>query len=80
MMDVQSGDQAASGVFVTSTPTHNALTPAQSAPTPTHMINANSGSQMYVGTYDAKSEMMTVVGKRQTLDYSSNYVWAAAGM
>lgn len=46
---------------------------------PTHMISANSGSQFYVGTYDADTELMTVVGQRQTLDYSSNYQWAAAG-
>eukprot|EP01043_Picozoa_sp_COSAG02_P051367 COSAG02_NODE_5398_length_4363_cov_4.830675_2_plen_183_part_00 len=43
-----------------------------------------AGSQVYVGKYDAKRELFTVVGKRQTLDYSSvdadgGYVWAAAG-
>ena len=39
---------------------------------------------MYVGKYDPKRELFTVIGKRQTLDYSSvdgggGYVWAAAG-
>ena len=46
---------------------------------PTHMINANSGSQFYVGRYDSKKELLTRVGHRQTLDYSDNFVWAAAG-
>jgi hypothetical protein len=53
---------------------------------PLFMINANSGSEMYVGTYDEKTEAMTVVGGRQILDSSSgppdpqgNYIWAAAG-
>jgi len=45
------------------------------------MINVNSSSQFYVGTYDPEAERMTVVGERQTLDSSHNYVyvWAAAG-
>ena len=45
------------------------------------MINVNSSSQFYVGTYDPEAERMTVVGERQTLDSSRNYVyvWAAAG-
>ena len=47
--------------------------------TPTHMISANSGSQFYVGTYNETTEMLTVVGERQTLDSSANYQWAAAG-
>ena len=39
---------------------------------------------MYVGKYDSQREVFTVMGKRQTLDYSSvggngGYVWAAAG-
>jgi sucrose-6-phosphate hydrolase SacC (GH32 family) len=51
-------------------------------------INANSGSQMYVGKYDYDAEIFTVIGSRQILDYSSmypssvgqgGYVWAAAG-
>ena len=46
---------------------------------PTHMISANSGAVAYVGTYDSKLELMTVVGGRQTLDSSTNYQWAAAG-
>jgi len=57
---------------------------------PLYMISANSGSEMYVGTYDSKAEAMTVFGKRQILDSSfpavgnftdgqGNYIWAAAG-
>jgi hypothetical protein len=35
---------------------------------------------MYVGRYNSTAEIFTVVGKRQTLDYSSSgYVWATAG-
>jgi hypothetical protein len=48
---------------------------------PTHMINANSGSEFYVGTYDSKTELMTVnlsAYPRQVLS-SGNYWWAAAG-
>ena len=43
------------------------------------MISANSGSIFYVGTYDAQTELMTVVGGKQILDASANYQWAAAG-
>ena len=43
------------------------------------MISANSGAVAYVGDYDSKTELMTVVGGRQTLDSSKNYQWAAAG-
>lgn len=46
---------------------------------PLYMISANSGSQFYVGTYNDTEERMTVVGKRQWLDYSTNYKWAAVG-
>jgi hypothetical protein len=53
--------------------------PGAEAGGPTHMISANSGAAMFVGTYDSSTELMTVVGGRQTLDSSSNYQWAAAG-
>ena len=48
------------------------------------MLVRPAGSQMYVGKYDPKRELFTVIGKRQTLDYSSvdgggGYVWAAVG-
>ena len=53
--------------------------PGAEAGGPTHMISAKSGAVAYVGTYDSATELMTVVGGRQTLDSSSNYQWAAAG-
>lgn len=47
---------------------------------PSHMINANTGSAFYLGTYDSKREVMNVTSASlNIIDYGSAYQWAAVG-
>merc|ERR1712194_341446 len=46
---------------------------------PTHMINEDTGSSFYLGTYDPQAEIMTVTTPLQHIESGSSYHWAASG-
>ena len=53
--------------------------PGAPAAGPTHMINANTGSAFYLGTYDSTKEIMTVTSTLQIIESGKAYNWAASG-